>query len=494
MVTARLNTATADTHLARDRGRALLAALAVYFLLQLLVRETVAGGVEKDEAEQLLWTQTLAWGYGPQPPLYSWLQWAVFRLTGPTVFGLALLKNALLFATYALTWAAARWLLAPAPAALAAASLLLLPQIAWESQRDLTHTVLVTTAAAATLWLAIGLLQRPSTPRYAGLGVALAAGALAKYSFLLVPLALAGAALPDRRLRAALLDRRLLLSVAVAVLLVAPHGLWLTGHWHDATHVTAGKLELQPGGALEHALGGVASLALAAVAFLTPLWIVYAALFGRALWRERPARVDGPWPAFFGRYFALLGGALLLLALAGAGNFKDRWMQPLLFCAPLAVLVARPDVATPERLRTLRRVLAGTALVLLLGMVGRVLAVGHGQRPGDFNLPLGPLGEVLRARGVRPAAVVAESSRLAGGMRLVFPGAAVRVVDRTGPPPGPGPLLLIATPPERFEALRAADPAWTGLRPTLIELPWLHGGDAAGRASFAYALAPPPAR
>jgi len=169
-------------------------------------------------------------------------------------------------------------------------------------------------------------------------------------------------------------------------------------------------------------------------------------------------------------------------------------MQPLLFCAPLAVLVARPDVATPERLRTLRRVLAGTALVLLLGMVGRVLAVGHGQRPGDFNLPLGPLGEVLRARGVRPAAVVAESSRLAGGMRLVFPGAAVRVVDRTGPPPGPGPLLLIATPPERFEALRAADPAWTGLRPTLIELPWLHGGDAAGRASFAYALAPPPAR
>jgi len=82
MVTARLNTATADTHLARDRGRALLAALAVYFLLQLLVRVTVAGGVEKDEAEQLLWTQTLAWGYGPQPPLYSWLQWAVFRLTG----------------------------------------------------------------------------------------------------------------------------------------------------------------------------------------------------------------------------------------------------------------------------------------------------------------------------------------------------------------------------------------------------------------------------
>jgi len=129
---------------------------------------TVAGGVEKDEAEQLLWTQTLAWGYGPQPPLYSWLQWALFQLTGPTVVGLALLKNALLFATYAFTWAAARRLLEPAPAALAAASLLLLPQVAWESQRDLTHTVLVTSAAAATLWLAIGLLQRPGAWRCSG--------------------------------------------------------------------------------------------------------------------------------------------------------------------------------------------------------------------------------------------------------------------------------------------------------------------------------------
>ena len=494
MVTARLNAPAAAADRPHDPGHVLLAALAVYFLLQLLVRVTVAGGVEKDEAEQLLWTQTLAWGYGPQPPLYSWLQWALFQLTGPTVVGLALLKNALLFATYAFTWAAARRLLEPAPAALAAASLLLLPQVAWESQRDLTHTVLVTSAAAATLWLAIGLLQRPGAWRCVALGVALAAGVLAKYSFVLVPLALAAAALPDRRLRAALLDRRLLLSVAVAALLIAPHALWLTGHWRDAMHVTAGKLALAPGSPLAHALGGAASLAAAVAGFLTPLWIVYAALFGRALWAERPARADGPWPAFFGRYFALLAAALLLLALAGAGSFKDRWMQPLLFCAPLALLVARPDVATPERLRVLRRVLTGAMCVLLLGMAGRVVGVGHGLRPGDFNLPLAPLGEALRARGVRPAAVVSESSRLAGGMRLVFPGAAVRVVGGTRPLNGPGPLLLIATPPERFEALRAADPAWAGLRPTLIELPWLHGGDAAGRARFAYALAPAPAR
>jgi hypothetical protein len=69
MVTDRLNTAAADTDLApRPGARALLAALAVYFLLQLLVRVTVAGGVEKDEAEQLLWTQTWPGATAPNRP------------------------------------------------------------------------------------------------------------------------------------------------------------------------------------------------------------------------------------------------------------------------------------------------------------------------------------------------------------------------------------------------------------------------------------------
>jgi 4-amino-4-deoxy-L-arabinose transferase-like glycosyltransferase len=489
MVTPRPS-AAAEASPRRDPGRALLAALALYFVAQAALRVALGGGVEKDEAEQLLWTQSLAWGYGHQPPLYTWLQWAVFQATGPSLLGLALLKNALLFATYACTWAAARRLLAPAPAALAAACLLLLPQIAWESQRDLTHTVLVTAAAAATLWAAIALLQRPATARYLALGVAIAAGTLAKYSYVLVPLALAGAALADRRLRGALLDRRLLVTVAVAAALVTPHALWLAAHWHDATTTTAGKLALQPAGAPQHLLRGLGSLALAVLGFLTPLWLVFAALFGRGLWRERHAAPpSGPWAAFLPRYLALLGAALVLLALAGAGQFKDRWMQPLLFCAPLAFLAARPALATPRRTAALRRLLLATAALLLLGMALRAPLAGRQGRPGDLNLPLAALAEALRTRGVQPDAIVADNARLAAGLRLVFPGARVsRAPD--APPAGARRLLLIASPPERFDALRALDPAWAGLEAARLELPWRFGGSSARPAAFAYALLP----
>ena len=42
----------------------------------------------------------LAWGYGPQPPLYGWLQWAFFRLIPDPLLAMALLKDALLAGTF----------------------------------------------------------------------------------------------------------------------------------------------------------------------------------------------------------------------------------------------------------------------------------------------------------------------------------------------------------------------------------------------------------
>ena len=50
--------------------------------------------------------------------------------------------------------------------------MLLLPQIGWESQRDLTHSVLVTGMASMTLWLALTMLERkPGCRHYLLLGL-----------------------------------------------------------------------------------------------------------------------------------------------------------------------------------------------------------------------------------------------------------------------------------------------------------------------------------
>src|SRR5690606_3921831 len=103
-------------------------------------------------AEQALVSQRLRLGYGTQPPLYSWLQWILFQVFGLNLFALSALKNLLLFSTYASLFFLARPLIGNGPAMAASASLLLFPQIAWESQRDLTHSVLLTALACATLW------------------------------------------------------------------------------------------------------------------------------------------------------------------------------------------------------------------------------------------------------------------------------------------------------------------------------------------------------
>jgi len=70
-----------------------IAALGIYFLLQLFVRLLVSHGLELDEAEQLLLTQHLGLGYGSQPPLYTWMLSGLFALFGVNIFSLALLKT-----------------------------------------------------------------------------------------------------------------------------------------------------------------------------------------------------------------------------------------------------------------------------------------------------------------------------------------------------------------------------------------------------------------
>ena len=74
--------------------------LALYFLLSLVARVSLSGGLELDESEQILLAQVPRLGYGPQPPLYTWLQYLVFSLFGQTIFSLSLIKSVLLFITF----------------------------------------------------------------------------------------------------------------------------------------------------------------------------------------------------------------------------------------------------------------------------------------------------------------------------------------------------------------------------------------------------------
>ncbi len=140
-------------------------------LAHVAVRVAVSPALKWDEAEQMLWSQQLALGYGSQPPLYTWLQWLANQVFGPSVLALSALKHALLALSFALMYLAGRELLDERGAFWASASMLLLPPLGWASVRDQTHTILVTAMTCGAWWLLMRIARQPRPRDFALLGL-----------------------------------------------------------------------------------------------------------------------------------------------------------------------------------------------------------------------------------------------------------------------------------------------------------------------------------
>src|SRR5439155_11862671 len=141
----------------------LVIVFAVYFLLQAISRGLISETLGMDDAEQSVLAQKWSWGYGPQPPFYTWLVIIFSKVIGLSSFTMALLKNALLFGIYTLTYFVARRVTRSQLAAVAAAvALQFMPSIAYEAHRELTHSILASFMVLATL-LAFLRLQESDT-------------------------------------------------------------------------------------------------------------------------------------------------------------------------------------------------------------------------------------------------------------------------------------------------------------------------------------------
>jgi 4-amino-4-deoxy-L-arabinose transferase-like glycosyltransferase len=470
-----------------------LLALAAYLGAQVLARLWTGAALELDEAEQVLWTQRLALGYGAQPPLYTWLQRGVFEILGVSVLGLTLLKNGLLALTYLFTFAAARTLVPTSLAALASASMLLIPQIGWESQRDLTHSVVCTTMAAATWWAVLALRQRATPTRYAALGLALGLGVLGKYNFAGFALALLLALVAAENTRPLVMQRGMALAVAVAALIVAPHALWLLSNLAQATGGTLDKMGATatlPWG--EGVLRGLGRLGLVVVAFLTPLWIVLLALFVRRGWRE--GVVPGPGCGLLRRYLVIVAALLLALVLVGGvTHFKGRWLQPFLFIAPVAFFACAPHLQRHPRLPAYRRLLALWAVLLVVLMALRAPLDGWRGDPDEMNLPAPALVQALRDAGYDGRPIVSTNRVLGGVLRLHFAPASVIVVGRgRGREPLPDGVALWIGPGDGPDALAAIESVAgrPASAPRTVALPPAHAPASAMPMRYTFSLQP----
>lgn len=240
----------------------LLISLICYSLLFITLRVLTSPTFTLDESEQYYLSQfDFAWGYPRQAPLYTWLikLWGKFfpvNLVSLTVFKFILIsafywffydtynyyqKN---FSKFILqrssdlkneTALSSGYVLNPFEVTLALSTV---PLYSVVFITDLTHTVLACLCAVALLNLVLRLIVKPTWLNYVWLGVIISAGLLAKYNFVLFMLSILLAAIMCAPARRALLNPKILLSVVCAIVICAPHLLWLyQDHFSALTYV-----------------------------------------------------------------------------------------------------------------------------------------------------------------------------------------------------------------------------------------------------------------
>lgn len=431
-----------------------LAAFAAYFTAQAALRILLGGALEVDEAEMLVLARHFAPGYGPQLPLYNWLQAGTFALLGPGTAALALLKNAVLWAAYAGLYLGLRRAVALPQALAGVAGLFLLPNVVWEFQRASTHSIVLLACMGWTVWAVMGLVTRGARGDYLWLGLIAGLGGLSKANYWLFPVVLLVAAAGMADLPRRLSGRGLGLAAGVAAVIVAGPYLWILQH---PALATASNWKMQGrDSALPGWVEGLAEASGGLAAGLVVVALVAAGLF----WASRRAMVTGPgWPARLMLRAGGLGLALSLLAVVAGGmtEVQSRWLVPVMLLLGPGIMLA---VARRMGLRAQRGLLGILGVVAVLALAGMAELRVNGRTTGGIDFaPLAALADRLG-----PDLAVGEY-HLTGNLALLRPDLAVLP-----------PLPLPATPDVRrvllLDRSGQADPAADlrrhGLRPGAV--------------------------
>jgi 4-amino-4-deoxy-L-arabinose transferase-like glycosyltransferase len=426
--------------------------LAVYFIVQATVRIAISDSLRIDEAQQFLVGQWLAWGYDAQPPLYNWLQYGIFEIFGTSVASLVIVKNLLLFLVYFAYHKLLQSLVVDKRlAAVGTLSLLTMPQMFWQAQRDLTHTVATLLAVIMLIYFVVATIRRPTIFSYAMIGLWAGLGMLTKYNFALVVVSVVVATFfhPDGRKR--LLDWRILLTLAIAGLVFLPHALWMVTNMDRVLTTTVHTMSEQgAGGKLSDIGFGLIELLKTGVAIIAPTTVVFLLIFRGSFLRGLRARSE--WSDFVGRI--LLSTIVILLALilvVTLTEFRDRWLLPFLFLLP-AYFCLKLDAAGRQSQADVTRflyvpIVMMVALPLVLG--GGILFARFFHSYEHLNTPYATfVNRIVVAEGKQPSAVVTTTWHKAGNMRVNMPHTSVisteyPASDLSLQSIGKGPVLLV---------------------------------------------------
>jgi 4-amino-4-deoxy-L-arabinose transferase-like glycosyltransferase len=419
---------------ALSEPRAVASILILYCAVHFLVRLFCTPNFTLDETEQMLFSQSLQWGYRfRHPPLITWLSWGTLEATHGSRDAFFLLKYVLMGAGLIAYFAAARIIIRDVKlAALATFALLTTFVMGYLPHIDLMHTVLLATMLAGFLWAAARVISKGSNGDYLLLGLTIGFGILSKYVFAMLPAAFAIAIIVTPRFRARIRLWPLIGALVLAALIVTPYAHWAAGHEYSLFSLA--QKVAQKRGVAEGPLGwllGAGNLVVALIEFVIPAALMFPLLYWRACKPLHGAGDDGDRDWLRVLEITMIAGALMMLAavfFVGAASFKPRWMHQV--AMPFAIwFFLRVKIAgASERAH---KIFAGVALgftvIVAIARVALFETNGPDCRRCREYWPMQTYAKAFREAGFERGTILAvgrdagSGYDLAGNMRFWFP-------------------------------------------------------------------------
>ena len=380
----------------------------------------VATSINRDTAQILYWGRELEWGYFKHPPLLSWLTEATTSVFGRNDLVVYATGEGLMVIAFIATFCLARRYLSPLLSVLAVA---VLPVMGYYSYLvpHLNHNIITIPFWAVTLLLAYRAIEERRPRAWLWLGVVIGFGILGKYTILVLPALIFAYLLMSPAHRPLFRLRELWLGVALCLLIILPHLVWLAQSGFPTLHYLAADAGVGSS-LLSHIVNPVDGF-LKMAGMCAPLLLALAAGLGVP---RLETRALGSRDRFL--VFMTLGPAVLVLVLSliTGGEFHNEWAAPFFVTLPILLLrfYAEPTA------RQLNRFLTWVS-GLSLAMIAVFLAIYSGLLPLAAEAPWArfPAGEL--AGGVAegwervcpgPVPVVIGDSWLAGTASYRLPG------------------------------------------------------------------------
>lgn len=306
----------------------------LYCLVYAALRLSVSSSMDMDEAEQFINGSVYSWGYSNQPPVYTWIVKTTSSLFGMNIVTLITIKYCLMFCFYFSFYLISRTFWDTKKSLVITGSLLFFYTYAYDFNRHLSHTILVTALASITSLLYIHLVLKRSISFYLLFGASIGFGIISKYNFVFFLTALILASISSKEGRSIIFGRRIFLSVLICCLIILPHFLWLIHHEFQSMHhallkAHSGELKL-------HSLQGLFIVIGSSFYGIVTFPLIFRIFFRR---HDSLNTIKNSQILYTFRWLLLYGLTIFLsvILIFRTGHFSEKWLAPVLFCMPLSL-------------------------------------------------------------------------------------------------------------------------------------------------------------